>query len=958
MGLLLRNIMQNRRVLLKSTRSSMMLLFFLLVLVSPASAETPTIKKLIEESVTLLLNQKADAAIEKLDQVVLLSPDHPEATFRKGQALLQKRDAQAGLELILRSTELEPTNVRYSLYLAQIYTKQGRGDKAMEEYQRVVDTGTRDPRIKQVEKLLSMATGRSLALKNETNAALLIFNGLLLDYPNDVQVLFNIGNTYLQLNRIEEAERTFVKLHNLGKESTLVNSSLALIYEKTNRPELAMKHLKMIMDLNRNDEISKNATVQYYIIKGRQELNNQQWEAALASMQKVVTIDPKRTEAFFNISMANLQLGNSLMAERGFLSVLKVTPNDFSARLNLGQMYFDIGKIEQAKEQLQYIIDHDKSKRYAAEAKKRMNLLHSLLADQALKKGDVEAGMAEYEKALSYFSANTKASFTRGMIFVQQKKFSEARKEFESVIKFSPKNVQARVNLGNIYENLSLFGKAAEQYEIVMELDKEGKAGRFAASKWKITKGRGLWAEKRLTESEQLFKEVTAEQPDNFQAFAFLGILQSSRGKLREAAVSFQRVLDLRPTNYAIKILLGKTYEQLGLDSLAANEYRSIIFAGGSIPQVPEAEQRLAAVEARLSGFSNTLSYSFNYDSNITLNDANPIEEVRSNLALSFNYAMKTRDDLSFSLRWSPTYSSYHFNQTDYFISVLQSFVRMGTPDENWNVSFVRQDQDSLLSDVSLSQSTAVNLGKAKKIFAKPVFNLAPTGFEGENIATSINVTGGIRHISSFTGDRLRSVIASLTMNLSQQLRWGVTANASYTLGLNRNLIFAKRFGRATTVIVTNEVSGLEERVTAPQPVVYNSDDYEYNSHTGSLGLRKVLAPGIIGNLHLGGTFTGYVNPDSGADARWEVAKRLNLGLNISPSITYMFFKDIRFVFSASVQKNFSNLPIGLSSGVDQSTVSDDPETDTVKRAIASFQSTSLGNYTRFSADATFIMNF
>lgn len=930
--------------------------FLFLVFISPqVLAETPTLKKLLNESIHLLQQQETKAAIEKLDQVLLLSPDHPEANFRKGQALLLTRKANQGLEMIWRSTRLAPENVRFSLYLGRIYTKQGQIEKAIAEYQRVLDTGVRDKKISEVEMLLSLATGRSLAMKGEADAALLIFNGLLLDYPKNPQILFNVGNVYMQMKRIKEAEKIFLALYESGVKNKIVNMSLAKIYERTNRPELALKQLKSIMDLKSNDKISKNATVQYYLIQGRQSLKRRQWAEAIKFFQLVANIDSKRTEAYFQISMANLQLGNTEIAEKGFLSVLQITPEDYSTRLNLGIMYFDSGKTDQAKTEFQYIIDRDKSKRYAVEAKKRMNLLHSLLADKALKSGNIEAGLAEYEQALSYFSANTKASFTRGMIFVKQKKYAEAQKEFESVIQFSPKNIQARVNLGNIYEKQTLFSEAAEQYEIVVQLDKKGKAGRFAASKWKITKGRGLWKEKRLTESEKIFEEVTQEQPNNSQAFAFLGILQSSKGKLRKAARSYQRVLDLRPTNYAIKILLGKVYEQLGLDSLAANEYRSIIFAGGRIPQVPEAEQRLAAVEARLSGFSNMLSYSYNYDSNLNLNDDFPIDEIRSNLALNFNYAMKVRDDLSFSLGWSPTYSAYHFIQTDYLISVLQSFIRYGSPNNNWNFAFTRQDQDSLVNSTALSRSTLASLSKSKKIFSAPILNLSPNGFDGEDIATTVNVNGGFRQISAFTGTRLKSILGTLSLSLSQQIRWGVTANVGYVLGLYRNLKDVESYGGGSRVEI-DTLTGLET-VQVNETLIYSSDDFEYNSHAVDLSLRKTLAPGFIGNLRVSGAATGYTNIDSGAFARGESVKRLNLALTLTPSVTYMFFKDIRFVVSGTAQKNISSLPVGLSGGLIQGD-NQDPNLNTVLEAIASFQSTSLGNYTRFSVDATFIMDF
>jgi len=918
---------------------------FLLVFSPVIFSDTPTIKKLIDEGVDLLMKQQVSPAIAKFDKVLLLAPEHGEANFRKGQAYIQQKKIEQGMAFIKRAIQSKPRDIRYSLYLSKIYERLGKIQLAQDEYQRIIDTGTRDPRIKEVEKLLSLASGRALAQKGELNAALLIFNGLLLEYSDDSQVLYNIGNAYMLLNRVEEAEATFSKLYLQNPKNATVNMSLSRIYDRTNRPQRAMKHLKNIMDMGKNDNLTKLATVQYHIIDGRQKLAIKDWQGALKSLQIVVDLDPNRTEAFFNISMANLQLGNTLMAERGFLSVLKVNPNEFRARLNLAQMYFDSGKIEEAKEQFQYVIDNDKSGNFAKQSKIRLNVLHTLVADKALQSGNVAESLVEYEKALDYYSANVKASFNRGMIFIRQKKFGEARVEFESVVRHSPKNLRARINLANVYEQLSLLSKAAEQYEMIMQIDKDSREGQFAAGKWKITKARGLWSEQRLTEAENIFIEITQEQPNNFQAWAFLGILQSSKGKLRDAANSYHQVLNLRPTNYAVKLLLGKVFEQLGMDSLAANEYRGIIFAGGNIAQVPEAEARLAIVESRLSGFSNSLNYQFVYDNNLNLNDANPSEEIRSDLALSFIYALKTRDDLSFRAIWSPTYSTYHLGQTDYLRSVLQSNVTLGTPDRNWNASITRLDQSSLVDDEKLSQATSLSLGRGMKLFVRPLLNLAPPGFDGENVPTSINVSGSMRYIETFSANPIESLTGSFTLAMSQSLRWGISANLSYVLTLYRNLS-NDVLTSTENVVVENPLTGLDE--TTPSVVsVYDPKDYEFNSHTGNLNLSRVLAPGVFGSLLMTGVLSGYANQDSGAVARGENAKRINFTASISPSISYSFFKDLRFVVKATFQKNFSSLPVGLSTR----RLNDED-------VIAAFQSTSLGKYSRYSFEGGFVMNF
>ncbi|HFE39524.1 MAG TPA: tetratricopeptide repeat protein, partial [Gammaproteobacteria bacterium] len=890
-----------------------------------------------------LRKSDSSAALEMFDKVLLLSPDHAEAYFRSGQAYILQKNIEKGIDYLVKSTRLSPQEMTYSLYLSRVYERTGKLIEAKNEYQRIIESGTKDPRLKEAEKLLALTSGRLLVKNGEPNAALLIFNGLLLEHPDDPAVLFYIGNTYITLNRAEEAERIFAKLYFQNPKNPTVNMRLATIYNATKRPRRAQKHLKMIMDLGVNNQLTKTATVQYYVIEGRIHLAAKDWKGALAALHKVIALNPRRTEAYFNIAMANLQLGRLEQAEEAFLKVLKINPNDFSTRLNLGQYYIDTGKIEKAKAQYQYIIDNDKTNRWGKQARIRMNVIYTAVADKALESGKIAESLLEYEKALDYYSANTKASFTRGLIFIQQKKYAEARKEFESVVRHRPNNVRARINLANVYEQLNILSKAAEQYEMIMQIDKDSREGKFARSKWKITKARALWSEKKLAEAETLFKEITQEQPDHFQAFAFLGVLQASRGKLREAASSYHRVLELRPTNYAVKMLLGKAFERLGMDSLAANEYRGIIFAGGKVPQIPEAKRRLAAVESRLSGFSNTLSYQFVYDSNLNLDDENPIEEIRSDLALSFIYALKTRDDLSFRISWSPTYSSYHIGQNDFLRSVLRSNIILGAPDNNWNASVSRQDQNSLVNDTRLSEATSVSLGRGMKIFTYPLPGMTPIGYEGEKIATSINVNSSLRYIQSFSASPIESMTGSLSVSMSQALRWGISATLSYALTVRRNI--NQEIRTTQTNVPVTDAGGLETVNT--RVITYDPKDYEYNSHALNINISRGLAPGLRGSFLFSGNFSGYTNVDSGAFARGENSKRTNLSLNFSPSLSYEFFKNLRFVLSGTLQKNFSSLPVGLST-----------RRLNEEDVIASFQSTSLGKYTRYSVEGGFVMNF
>jgi len=908
-----------------------------------SAADSQTVDQLLDEGASFLRKENFEEAMKRFNRVLVVDPRNGEAHFRLGQLFLQKRDVENGLSYLVKATRLEPKNARFSLNLASMYERQNKLSEAVAEYQRLLGTGTHDKRLKEAEKRLSLATGRMLGQKGEFNAALLIFNGLLLEYPDDAEVLYFVGAAYVQLNRVQEAEATYRKLRDTQPSNALVHLNLANIYERTGRIADSLKELQAIIDMKDAGDLAVQARIRFGLISGREKMQKNDWAGAIEAFRRVEALEAKNTEAQFNIALSQVQLGRPDIAIQTFLKLLEWSPGDFSSRLNLGQILYDTGKPEEAKAQFQYVIDNDKDGRYRSQANARMNVIHTLIAEKALQQGNVEEGLRQYQKALDYFSGNIKASFNRGLIFVQQRKWEEARTEFESVTKYDPSNLRGRLNLANIYEQLSLLTKAAEQYEQILQINRNSDEGRLADAKWRITKARGFLTDNRLTDAEKLFEEIVHDQPDNIEAYYYLGIIQQSKSKLRDAANSYQRILDLRPDNQRIHLLIGSIYEQLELEDLAAQEYRTIIFAGGDVTIVKQAQDRLEAVESRLSGFSSNLSFQFQYDGNINMNDLAPVEEVRSDMAFNVTYSQKVLDDAGVNLTVSPTYSTYHNSQFDQFRSNVQGAFRKGNSDRSWSVQFGRQDQQGLLTQQKSSSGTDLGVGFQRRHFLQPAFGLSPSGFRGENIATDINQQVSLRSIRALGATPLQSLSASYTLSGNQNLKWGLMANASYTLTVNRNLSNATVPG--PVVQVQDPVSGL--LVFSGSPIVYDSRDYEYNSHTFSANGSRVLGPGLRGSLGGNVTYTGYINVDSSARVVNSNATRNNFTLGLSASLLYGFFKDINFFGSASLQKSVSNLPVGLTSGQ-----------DAAKNAVATFQSNALGSFTRPSLSAGMSMVF
>ncbi|MDH5731281.1 MAG: tetratricopeptide repeat protein, partial [Gammaproteobacteria bacterium] len=919
-----------------SALAGLMLIFFCS---SVYAIELSVIDSLLDEGVGYTRQGNFDRALQKFNEMLLLEPKHPEAFFRIGVVHINQKKVSEGIKYIKKSIELDKNNVRYSLYLGQLYEKQNEEEKAIAEYERMLASGTADKRIKDIEKRMSLITGKQLARKNELNAALLIYNGLLLEFPDDFDVLYGIGAMYLLLNRVEEAELTYRRLFQISPNNVLVNLNLATIFERTGRSQEAMEYYENIITSDASKEMVTNARIKHGVIRGRLLLADKQWNEAMKVFRSVAEIDPTNTEAYMNIALAFASSGNFKEAEIAFKKVLLINENDLAARTNLGGVYLATGEFEKARAEFLTIIEQDKTGRYASEAKKRMNAMHSQIAESALRSGKVEESLKEYQKALDFYSGDIKASFQRGLIFMQQKKLDDAVLEFENVVRHSPDNVHARLNLAKLFEDMNRHMDAAIQYRAVIDIGPGGREEAVARNKWEVAHARGLVKDNKFTEAEAIFQNLIQARGDDPEIYFFLAGVQRAKGKLREAAASYQKLLDMNAKIYLVRMSLANIYEQLQLDELAAREYRTLIFAARADKNtIAQAEDRLRIVESRLNGFTNSLGYTIEFDNNLNLNNARPLKDFRTDLSLNFRYGLQLKDS-AFNLSLSPVHSTYHVNPSDLMRVDSRLFYRSGPLEDNWYVDIARIDMQGLLEGLPYSQSNAVRLGQNRRMFYPAFLNMAPPGFEGEEIPTEIRNSLSINYISTLQAPRVKSIRGSISLSAKQNLFYGIGAEASYELAANRSIVNIENTDRLSFVDPNSNLPVFGE-VT----ITYASKDYEYNSHAFSLRISKVLAPGTVGELFSNLTYQGYINPDTGAAADNKSQTRTNVILNMLARVNYEFIKDVRFFVHGSWTGNYSNLATGITRAV-----RDEDSRQEGRQAISSFQSTSLGNYTRLN---------
>lgn len=214
--------------------------------------------------------------------------------------------------------------------------------------------------------------------------------------PQFIAVPVNLGNIYLELNRLEEAKASFVKAleiqqgsaaayYGLGQvalskrayaeavdyfqkaltlapEANRIHYSLAMAYRGLRDPEKVRMHLAQqgpvgvrVADplVDRLQELVQGARV--HLIRGRLAFEAKRYTEAAAEFRSAVAAKPDSVAAHVNLGVALTQTGDLKGASEEFEATLRIDPQNATAHYNLGVLLARENKHQQAIEHLQAV---------------------------------------------------------------------------------------------------------------------------------------------------------------------------------------------------------------------------------------------------------------------------------------------------------------------------------------------------------------------------------------------------------------------------------------------------------------------------------------------------------------------------------------------------------------------------------------------------------------------------
>ncbi len=165
------------------------------------------------------------------------------------------------------------------------------------------------------------------------------------------------------------------------------------------------------------------------------------YEEKLPELKKAVSDNPDDPSAHKNYAVALYATGDLGGARKQYEETVKLNDQDAIAYNNLGNVYRDLGKYDDAIEAYETSIKlNDES----------INTYVNLANVQLYNKGDSDAAIATYEKALKALPDNAQLRLLLGIAYEEAGQKDAARQQYEAILEDDSENAAAQANLDRL----------------------------------------------------------------------------------------------------------------------------------------------------------------------------------------------------------------------------------------------------------------------------------------------------------------------------------------------------------------------------------------------------------------------------------------------------------------------------------------------------------------------------
>jgi tetratricopeptide (TPR) repeat protein len=297
--------------------------------------------------------------------------------------------------------------------------------------------------------------------------------------------------------------------------------------------------LGVLAGCTRNPDAAKRK----YIESGKKYMEEKKYDSAVIQFKKALQIDPRYSEAHYELGQAELAQQHWAAAFREFSTATDQDPNNVKAHLAIATLWWQARKYNDAEEHARFVVEHDPRNLDG----------YLLLGNVLLGEKHTQEAIDIYTKAIALEPNNAGPYLNRGVAYASIKQDGPAEQDLHKAISVDPKAMAAYYALSSFYTNKGDSKKAEETLRLAIQNappEDPGPYLRLAAL---------LLREGRTADGEQVVQQLREKQPNSAVVAVAIGDYYLASRDNNAAVKEFQRGLNIDPKNQDLQLHLLET---------------------------------------------------------------------------------------------------------------------------------------------------------------------------------------------------------------------------------------------------------------------------------------------------------------------------------------------------------------------------------------------------------------
>ena len=263
----------------------------------------------------------------------------------------------------------------------------------------------------------------------------------------------NLGSALMEQGKFDEALQQYeISLRN--DPTFEAHVSMATIFEKQNKLELAEEHFRAGVELQPKDKLIRNNFGMILMHLGK-------LDEAAAQFSTALQIDPDYVLAHGNLGLVAEKKNQFAEAAEHYRAVLKADPKNFAARSGLGNVLSKLGQRDEG------ILEFSKALQMEPNRAEGHYNLAAALADQK----KIDEAIQEYSAAIKLKPDYADAHNNLAVLLTDRGQLAEAAAHLAQVVQLRPSDAESHFNLSYVLTKLGKNDEARSHYRRALELN-------------------------------------------------------------------------------------------------------------------------------------------------------------------------------------------------------------------------------------------------------------------------------------------------------------------------------------------------------------------------------------------------------------------------------------------------------------------------------------------------------